>query len=153
AGAGVGWLGRLGEDDMAALYAAVDVVTVPSVGPEALSRVPLEAAAAGRPTIGTRAGGIPEEIDDGRTGRLIERNDASALAAAMGELLDSDDVGRRFGDNARRFLRERFDAGAIVGELVDVYRRAGAGARRRRRRSARCPRWAVGSPTPHKPAS
>ena len=113
-------------DDMAALYAVADVVVVPSVGPEALSRVPLEAAAAGRPTIGARAGGIPEEIDDRRTGLLVERNNTPALAAAMRELLDLDDVRRRLGDNARRFLSERFDPDAIVTALIDVYRRVAA---------------------------
>jgi len=125
-GTDVRWLGRMPYDDMAALYAVADVVVVPSVGPEALSRVPLEAAAAGRPTIGARAGGIPEEIDDRRTGLLVERNNTPALAAAMRELLDLDDVRRRLGDNARRFLSERFDPDAIVTALIDVYRRVAA---------------------------
>jgi glycosyltransferase involved in cell wall biosynthesis len=123
-GADIRWLGRLPHDDMAALYAAVDFVVVPSVGPEALSRVPLEAAAVGRPTIGARAGGIPEEIDDGRTGLLVARNDVPALAAAIRSLLATDAACTRLGDNARQLLDARFDADAIVAALLDVYRKA-----------------------------
>jgi glycosyltransferase involved in cell wall biosynthesis len=123
-GADIRWLGRLPHDDMAALYAAVDFVVVPSVGPEALSRVPLEAAAVGRPTIGARAGGIPEEIDDGRTGLLVARNDVPALAAAIRSLLATDAECTRLGDNARQLLDARFDADAIVAALLDVYRKA-----------------------------
>jgi glycosyltransferase involved in cell wall biosynthesis len=125
-GVDVRWLGRLPHGEMTALYAAVDLVVVPSVGPEALSRVPLEAAAAGRPTIGARVGGIPEEIDDRRTGLLVPRDDVPALAAAIRQLLDADDLRRRLGENARRLLGQRFDPERIVTALLDVYRRAAA---------------------------
>jgi glycosyltransferase involved in cell wall biosynthesis len=123
-GVDVRWLGRVPHHEMATLYSAVDLVVVPSVGPEALSRVPLEAAAAGRPTVGARAGGIPEEILDGETGRLVPRGDADALAGAVGELLADDARRTALGDNARRFLGQRFDPQGIVEALLEVYRTA-----------------------------
>ena len=121
AGPNVRWIGQVPHADLLALYHLVDVVVLPSVGPEALSRVPLEAAAAGRPTIGARAGGIPEEIVDGETGLLVDRGDADALARALDDLL-ADDVRRRaLGEGARRLLATRFDMAAILRSLLDVY--------------------------------
>ncbi len=118
------WLGRLSHEDMLSLYRAVDVVVLPSVGPEALSRVPLEAAVAERPTIGARAGGIPEEIVDGETGLLVERGDADALARGILQLLEDDDLRMKLGRNARHFVAKQFDPDAIVRLLLDVYEAA-----------------------------
>ena len=120
------WLGRLEHREMPTLYRAADLVVLPSVGPEALSRVPLEAAAAGRPTVGTRAGGVPEEIVDGETGLLVDRGDPEALAWAVLRLLQDDELRLRLGRNAQQFVQERFGADTVVQSLLSVY----AGARR-----------------------
>ena len=119
------WLGPVSHEEMPVLYGAADVVVLPAVGPEALSRVPLEAALAGRPTIGTRVGGIPEEIVDGQTGHLVPPGDAKALAVALDGLLRDDTLRTAMGENARRFVAERFDPDAVVRSLLDVYRAAG----------------------------
>jgi len=124
-GADLRWLGRLPHDAMPVLYGAADLVVLPAVGPEALSRVPLEAALAGRPTIGTRVGGVPEEIVDGETGLLVERSDAEALTHAILRLLDHDQLRATLGKNARRFVTEQFHPDAVVRSLLDVYRAAG----------------------------
>lgn len=119
--ADVRWLGRLPHEDLLTLYGAVDLVVVPSVGPEALSRVPLEAAVAGRPTVGARAGGIPEEIADGETGLLVERGDPLALARGIVQLLEDDDLRERLGRNASHFVAKQFDPDGIVRSLIDLY--------------------------------
>lgn len=115
------WLGRLEHPDLLALYGAVDLVVVPSVGPEALSRIPLEAAAASRPTIGTRTGGIPEEIVHEHTGMLVERNDAEALGDAMFRLLADDGLRATLGQNARHFVDTHFGPDTVIQSLLDVY--------------------------------
>jgi len=122
--ADVRWLGPVSQDDMAVLYRAVDLVVLPSVGPEAFSRVPLEAAMAERACVGARAGGIPEEIVDGHTGLLVERGDAGALARAIARLLGDDELRTAFGRNARAFVRDRFGADAIIESLIELYRRS-----------------------------
>jgi len=76
-------LGRLDNRDVLALYAGADAVVVPSVIPDALSRVVLEAMTAGRPVISTSVGGTPELIAHEETGLLVERHDRKALAAAI----------------------------------------------------------------------
>jgi glycosyltransferase involved in cell wall biosynthesis len=123
--ADVRWLGRIEHEAMPALYRAADLVVVPSVGPEALSRVPLEAAAAGRPTVGARAGGIPEEILDGETGIVVERGDPEELAKAMLRLLEDEGLRTRLGEGARRFVGQRFGADAVVESLLAAYAESG----------------------------
>jgi glycosyltransferase involved in cell wall biosynthesis len=116
---------RLSQDEMAVLYRAVDLVVVPSVGPEALSRVPLEAAMAERATVGARAGGIPEEIVDGNTGFLVARGDAEGLARAIARLLGDDELRAAFGRNARAFVNDRFGTEAIIQALIELYTKSG----------------------------
>jgi len=123
--ADVRWLGRVEHEAMPALYRAADLVVLPSVGPEALSRVPLEAAAAGRPTVGARAGGIPEEILDGETGIVVERGDPEELAKAILRLLDDEGLRTRLGESARRFVGQRFGADAVVESLLAAYAESG----------------------------
>jgi glycosyltransferase involved in cell wall biosynthesis len=63
------------------------VVVAPSVRPEPLGNVVLEAMAEGRAAIGTAMGGIPELIADGETGLLVQSTDVAALAEAMTRVL------------------------------------------------------------------
>lgn len=110
--------------DMPALMGAADVVTIPSVD-DPFPLVVLEALACGRPVIGTRSGGIPEEIEDGRTGLLVAPGDPTALARAIERLLAEPEFARRLGENARREAEARFshermarDAGRIYESLL-----------------------------------
>jgi glycosyltransferase involved in cell wall biosynthesis len=79
----VRWLGR--RTDVADLYAAADVVVLPSVW-EARSLTAQEALLAGRPLVATAVGGLPELVGDGAL--LVPPGDADALAAAVRSLLD-----------------------------------------------------------------
>lgn len=126
-------LGRLAHDELLALYHLADVVVVPSVVPESLSRVGLEAMAAGRPLVGTRIGGTPEQIDDGVSGLLVPRGDARALAAASLRLLGDASLRARMGEAAKRLVATRFGAEASLAKLVAFYR-AVIDARREERR-------------------
>ena len=67
-------------DDVPAVTAALDVAVLPSYR-EALGLAILEAMALSRPVVATHVGGIPEMIEDGRTGLLVPPHDAEALAA------------------------------------------------------------------------
>ena len=69
-------------DDVPAVTAALDVAVLPSYR-EAQGLSILEAMALSRPVIASNVGGIPEMIEDGRTGLLVEPHDADALAAGI----------------------------------------------------------------------
>ena len=120
-------LGPLPDPEVLALYAAADIVVSPSVIPDALSRVILEAMAAGRPVVATRVGGTPELVEDGLTGLLVERRDPAGMARAIGRLLEDQALAARMGAEARRRARSLGEAGGGVDRLLAVYAEVLAG--------------------------
>ncbi len=119
-------LGEIAQADLVALSEAADVVVVPSVWAEPLSRVLLEAMRCGRPVVATRVGGTPEAVEDGVTGMLVEKEDPAALAKAVAELLLDPARRARMGAAARERAARVFDEGRLVDALLAVYREATA---------------------------
>jgi glycosyltransferase involved in cell wall biosynthesis len=109
--------------DPAALYAASDVVVVPSTRPDPLPNAALEAAAAGCCVVASAHGGLPEIIADGRTGRLVAPGDPSALAGVLAELVADPDLRRRLGAAAAADVGARFSAKQLLGSLQALYDR------------------------------
>ncbi|PYN39814.1 MAG: hypothetical protein DME00_35965 [Candidatus Rokuibacteriota bacterium] len=121
------WIRRLGplpNAEVLGLYPLADVVVVPSVIPEALNRVVLEAMTAGRPVVATRVGGTPEMVIDGVTGILVDRSKPDQLARAIVKLLRDDDLRMALGAGARRHVAERLSAEGSVERLLAVYESA-----------------------------
>jgi glycosyltransferase involved in cell wall biosynthesis len=94
---------------------------VPSIVPDSCPTVVMEAMAIGRPLVGTRNGGIPDLIDDGRTGILVPPGDPVALGHALQRLLASPELRRRMSD-AARLKFEGFTARSVVPRIEQVYR-------------------------------
>jgi glycosyltransferase involved in cell wall biosynthesis len=86
----------------------------------------LEAMAVGLPVVATRVGGIPEQIEDGRSGALVAADDPDAMARAVLGLLDDDAARRGLGDAAIARVAERFGLGAQGARLAAVYDQAHA---------------------------
>jgi len=112
----LGWLAR---EQIERLYAAADVLVMPSRW-EGLPIVALEAMRAGLPVIATRVGGIPEAVEDGVTGRLIDVDSPSQLAAVLGSLDPA--TLRLMSVNARHRFLESFRIERVVQELDQLYR-------------------------------
>ena len=103
------------------IYAAFDVTVVPSVLPEPFGRVVMESMAAGTPVIGSRCGGIPEQIVDGLTGLLFNPGDEEDLASALAQLM-GDKVRRlRMGKEGQRHIREKFDDSTVYVRCAEVF--------------------------------
>lgn len=81
--------GTIEPQALAAAYAIIDVLVVPSLLPEAFGLVVTEAFSAGRPVIVFDAGGLPELVRDGVDGFVITSNDSRGLAAVMKRLIDA----------------------------------------------------------------
>lgn len=94
---------------------------VASLNPDAWPTVTLEAMASGRPVIGSRTGGIQDQIVDGETGFLVQPGDVLGLRKAMQCLVDAPDLRARMGAAAREHV-VRFQANAVVSEIERVYR-------------------------------
>ncbi|HEX9126272.1 MAG TPA: glycosyltransferase family 4 protein, partial [Methylomirabilota bacterium] len=116
-------LGPLANHEVLALYPLADIVVVPSVVPDALSRVLLEAMAAGRAIVATRVGGTPELIADGKTGLLVERSDPPGLARAVAALLRDPALRAELGAAARRHLDTLLAREANLDRTLDLYAR------------------------------
>jgi glycosyltransferase involved in cell wall biosynthesis len=128
-GARVRLIGNRSQDDIARLCAAADVIAVPSIRDDAgnvdgLPNFALEALASGTPVVASRAGGLPQAIDDGRTGRLVPERDAAALASAIRWLLEHPDDARRIGAAARADVIARFGWADAAARFEAAYARA-----------------------------
>jgi glycosyltransferase involved in cell wall biosynthesis len=119
-------LGVVPQAELFALYRAADVIVVPSIWPEPLSRVLLEAMRIGRPVVATAVGGTPEAVEHGVTGLLVPRQDPEALAKAVIELLLDPDRRERMGRAAAERARTAFDEDRLVAALLEAYREAAA---------------------------
>ncbi|GIV61817.1 MAG: glycosyl transferase [Rhodothermaceae bacterium] len=112
-------------DDVPALLHLVDVVVHTSVAPEPFGRVVVEGMMAGRPVVATRAGGVPELVEEGRTGRLVPPGDVGALVEVLEELFAAPEAARAMGERAASVARTRFSKEnmlaaieRVIGELV-----------------------------------
>ena len=92
---------------LAPFYQAADVY-VHGARAEVWGLTITEALACGTPVIASAIGGIPEQIDDGRTGLLVPQGDAKSMAAAIIRLHDDDDLRRRLATAAAEEARRRF---------------------------------------------
>jgi len=103
------------------LYAASDVVCQMSRWEEVFGYVNAEAMATAKPLVGTAVGGIPEIIDDGRTGFLVPRRDTVAMAARLIELLRDPGLRRRMGEAGRQVAIEIFNHKTYIAQLIRLY--------------------------------
>ena len=115
-------------DDLHEWLGSFDFCVHPALK-EGLGVAALQAGAAGVPVVGGKAGGIPEVIEDGKTGILCPPGDAGALAMAIAGLLADPDAARAMGSRARERIASHFSVDAMVEGNLEVYRRA-VGARR-----------------------
>jgi glycosyltransferase involved in cell wall biosynthesis len=129
-------LGSLPQPTLFALYASADVVVVPSVWPEPLSRVLIEAMHFGRPVVATRVGGSPELVDDDVTGVLVDPGDATSLARAIIALLRDPGHRAQLGAAAAKHVAMALDEDRLVTALLDAYESALARGPSAPRRSA-----------------
>ena len=82
----------------------------------------LEAMAASRAVVASRVGGIPEIVEDGFEGFLVEPMDVNSLAERCRRLIESPDVARKMGEQARKRVERDFSATAMADRVASVYK-------------------------------
>jgi glycosyltransferase involved in cell wall biosynthesis len=82
----------------------------------------IEAAAAGRPAVSTRVGGVSDIVIEG-SGFLAPPGDEAAIAAHMARLAGDSALRRRMGSRAREHVRKRFAAARLLGDIDALYSR------------------------------
>lgn len=100
---------------------AADCFVCPSIWGEAAGLVNLEALACGLPVIASAVGGIPELIDEGKTGFLFPAGDQAALTERIIQLLTIPMLSHAIGQRARSTAVDRFSAEGKLEELLKVY--------------------------------
>jgi len=125
------------QPDPFAFYRNADITVLPSVSFERLSygdaehdvrgnegfpRTHLEAMSFSLPVIGTRIAGVPEQVEHGVTGFVVEPSDPQALAQALETLLKSPDLRRQMGHAGRERVEALFSTDAYVAGVTRVYR-------------------------------
>lgn len=113
--------------NVADALAAMDLVVVPSIWKEAFGLTVAEAMALGKPIVANATGGIPELIDDGRTGILIhspdpEKPDPADFALAISALMADRERARRIAVAAQESYRSTFTIEAMADRTIEAYR-------------------------------
>jgi L-malate glycosyltransferase len=105
-------------DDVQDCLERADIFVHPAIWAEAFGWTIAEAMASGCPVVASRTGGIPELIEDGESGLLVEPGNPDALAAALNRLLASSELRHRLAAAARRRAEERFSLGPCAARHV-----------------------------------
>jgi glycosyltransferase involved in cell wall biosynthesis len=106
--------------DMANLYAAADIVVLPSED-DPLPMTVLEAMAAGIPIVAARSGGIPEMIHHGTSGLLAEPGRPEEFAEGIEQLLTREDLRARLIAGALDRCRDHFGLSRFISQVADIY--------------------------------
>jgi glycosyltransferase involved in cell wall biosynthesis len=120
------------QEDVAQFYAAFDALVLPSSN-EGTPVSAIEALAAGRPVVATRVGGVPDVVEEGEDGFLVEPGATEELAERLGQLAADPELRDRMGRAGRERVLPRYAVGRLVDDVDRLYRSllSGEGVRRR----------------------
>jgi len=117
---------RSSPGDYRYLFAA-DIVVHPSVLADSFPNAVREAMILGKPVVASRIGGIPEMIQDGETGLLVQPGDPEALASAVARLLKDPELRALLGSQARGYAARTFDIAENKKPFARLLRSLAAG--------------------------
>lgn len=107
-------------EDASRFLRAFDAFVLPSVT-EAFGLVLLEAGFAGLPVVASRVGGIPEIVDDMRTGLMVPARDGIALAQALQSIVSDDEQRTSFGQALLQKTIQDFSLDRVLQETASLY--------------------------------
>jgi glycosyltransferase involved in cell wall biosynthesis len=109
-------------DDVLALMQSFEIFVFPSIM-EGLGTAMLDAMALRKPVVATRAGGIPEVLQDGVSGLLVPPQAPEALARAIRYVLHHPEQGRALGEAGRKRVEQYFTAEHMAARTLHMYQR------------------------------
>ncbi|MED4853568.1 N-acetyl-alpha-D-glucosaminyl L-malate synthase BshA [Caldifermentibacillus hisashii] len=108
------------QENLEELYAISDLLLLLSEK-ESFGLVALEAMACGVPCVGTNTGGIPEVIENGRTGYICEVGDIDMISSMSLKILQDDELHWQFSKAGIKRARTQFSSGKILNQYEDIY--------------------------------
>ncbi|MCL6749988.1 glycosyltransferase family 4 protein [Nostoc sp. CCCryo 231-06] len=121
AASSVSFIGEVKYLELVEHYQQADIFIFPSVWNEPFGMPLIEAMAMELPVITTRAGAFPEIVEEGKTGLLVERGDADALAESILCLLRDENLSKAMGKAGRQRTVEKFSWERLSESLFDQY--------------------------------
>jgi glycosyltransferase involved in cell wall biosynthesis len=114
---------RANDPRLRQLYAECDIFALPTRA-DMSPWVILEAMATGRPVLATRTGGIPDMVQEGKTGFLIEPEDSATLAERLHLLLTDANLRQCLGKTGRKRVEQEFNAAVCVPRILNAMKQA-----------------------------
>ena len=108
-------------EDVPEVLRALDVLCIPSVRHEGVPQIGLQALACGTAVVGSDCGGIPEIIQEGRTGRIFPAGDANKLASRILETLKATDETNRMIHEGRKWVESKYSLDLMLNQLETIY--------------------------------
>lgn len=103
-----------------AIYEGADLLVLPSYA-EGLPMSVLEAIGKGLPVVSTEVGGIPEAVEDGHSGFILEPGDVAGLAERMGRLVEDAGLREAMGKAGLKLAGDKFSIGSVGKQLERLY--------------------------------
>lgn len=82
----------------------------------------LEASACGKPVIVSNVGGLPEVVENGKTGFIVEKGNSKALAEALSKLICEPDLAVKMGNEGRNKVIREYDWKESVNKMISIYK-------------------------------
>ena len=117
----VTWTGMVKDPFEEGVFEAADVICQFSRWEEVFGWMIAEAMAHGKPVVATRAGGIPELVQDQESGYLVDRGDIKAMSDKILGLLNDPELSNRMGNTAKDIVQEKFNLTNNVAKLIATY--------------------------------
>ena len=118
----VNFVGIISQHEVAELLKSSDVHVVPSIVEESFGVSAVEGSSCSVPVIASNIGGIPEVIENNKTGLLIESNNSNELSKALLKLRNNRDLRTHLGSEGRKLILERYKWEANVKIMIKLYR-------------------------------
>jgi len=116
-------LGYISEEEKREAFDACDLFVMPSRY-DSFGIVYLEAWRCGKPVIGAKVGAIPEVIEEGKDGLLVEFGEVDQLVSAIISLLNHPDLVKEMGETGRKKVIDRFNWQKNIGKIEEVFKGA-----------------------------
>ncbi len=107
-------------NDIPEMLSLIDIFVLPSIT-EGLPLAMLEAMSCGKPVIATSVGGVPEIVENGVSGILVQPKDSDALCGAMREMLSDVGMRDRMGREGQMICEKGFSSRAMVNQIENLY--------------------------------
>jgi glycosyltransferase involved in cell wall biosynthesis len=107
-------------NDIPEILSHLDILVLPSLQ-EPFGKIVIEAMAMKKPVVASKIGGVPEIVEDGKTGLLVPPADSDAICQALEQFIEDREMRERMGLEGRKRVEQMFSLEKHVHQLEQVY--------------------------------